>query len=153
VKAEWSDIEDDHVRISTTWRVFEISSGDVGDAGNYGEQLRCSLPVQTTTHQESLRRFAPLAARLRSPSTCRDLHPLPIFLLHRLHPRQGVGLRQGIMGLCESRLFVTLTDSLQGKSTRASMPLGVTHSYLLPQSRPPLMAPRSTIHPGPSLSR
>jgi len=37
----WIDGIDGEIRRSDQeWRVFEISSGDVGDAGNYGEQGR-----------------------------------------------------------------------------------------------------------------
>ncbi len=37
IAKQWVACLCDEVRISTPWRVFEISSGDVGDAGNYGE--------------------------------------------------------------------------------------------------------------------
>ena len=30
---------DEDVRVNTSWRVFEISSGDIGDAGNYGGSI------------------------------------------------------------------------------------------------------------------
>ncbi|RSH90866.1 hypothetical protein EHS25_010042 [Saitozyma podzolica] len=35
VSAEWATVGDSQIRISASWKVFEISSGDEGDEGNY----------------------------------------------------------------------------------------------------------------------
>ena len=39
VNAEWLSVTQGEIRISSAWRVFEISPGDVGDAGIYGKPL------------------------------------------------------------------------------------------------------------------
>ena len=40
VNRYWADLADGQIKISSTWRVFEISSGDQGETTDYGESLQ-----------------------------------------------------------------------------------------------------------------
>jgi hypothetical protein len=50
INDQWIDTPESDIKISSTWRVFEISSGDVEEVGNYGERI--AAPRSTTYPKE-----------------------------------------------------------------------------------------------------
>ena len=55
VNRYWADLADGQIKISSTWRVFEISSGDQGETTDYGESLRVTNLLSSSAGCAGLR--------------------------------------------------------------------------------------------------
>jgi hypothetical protein len=98
IESEWS-CDDPDVRVSSSWRVFEISSGDEGDTGNYG-----TSQLYPRSHIDG--RLPPSTICLWTSRQRRDFHPVPVLLFLRLPAVQVRRFRQGSHDLCLSRMYV-----------------------------------------------
>jgi hypothetical protein len=106
VNRYWAERADENIKISSTWRVFEISSGDQGETNNYGESgdlrsMERSL-VEKNTHSDT--RFSTSATCVCATIESWNIHSVPIELFHRFLAGQGIGLQEGFSDLCRARM-------------------------------------------------
>jgi hypothetical protein len=92
VSDEWGATEHPDVRISASWRVFEISSGDEDEGGNYGERDNSACTLSPLSTLIWLIRFATPPPCIHTAGPSWDIDPLPVELLYRFLAGQGFGL-------------------------------------------------------------